>query len=129
MFWCQLIDIIQRLFYFETVYFLTTGLFRKRESAVMTDEASHLTITVDKSHILSLGERLYEQSIELIRELVNNAYDADATRVEVTVSGNTSMSVLMKSSSIPYPRVSSATGSGSSASANSRAWPLHRALK
>jgi hypothetical protein len=87
MFWCQLIDIIQRLFYFETVYFLTTGLFRKRESAVMTDEASHLTITVDKSHILSLGERLYEQSIELIRELVNNAYDADATRVEVTVSG------------------------------------------
>jgi len=53
----------------------------------MTDEASHLTITVDKSHILSLGERLYEQSIELIRELVNNAYDADATRVEVTVSG------------------------------------------
>jgi hypothetical protein len=53
----------------------------------MTDEATHLTITVDKSHILSLGERLYEQSIELIRELVNNAYDADATRVEVTVSG------------------------------------------
>jgi len=53
----------------------------------MSNEASHLTITVDKSHILSLGERLYEQSIELIRELVNNAYDADATRVEVTVSG------------------------------------------
>ncbi|UCD80966.1 MAG: ATP-binding protein [Desulfobacterales bacterium] len=54
----------------------------------MSDESSHLTITVDKSHILSLGERLYEQSIELIRELVNNAYDADATRVDVTVSGN-----------------------------------------
>ena len=53
----------------------------------MSDESSHLTITVDKSHILSLGERLYEQSIELIRELVNNAYDADATRVDVTVSG------------------------------------------
>ena len=53
----------------------------------MSDDTSHLTITVDKSHILSLGERLYEQSIELIRELVNNAYDADATRVEVTVSG------------------------------------------
>ena len=53
----------------------------------MSNEASHLTITVDKSHILSLGERLYEQSIELIRELVNNAYDADATRVDVTVSG------------------------------------------
>ena len=44
-------------------------------------------IHVDKSHILTIGERLYEQSIELIRELVNNAYDADATRVDVTVSG------------------------------------------
>ena len=53
----------------------------------MSNETSDLTITVDKSHILSLGERLYEQSIELIRELVNNAYDADATRVVVTVSG------------------------------------------
>ena len=52
----------------------------------MSNEASHLTITVDKSHILTLGERLYEQSIELIRELVNNAYDADATRVDVNVS-------------------------------------------
>ncbi len=53
----------------------------------MPDKSSHLTITVEKSHILSLGERLYEQSIELIRELVNNAYDADATRVDVTISG------------------------------------------
>jgi hypothetical protein len=53
----------------------------------MSNNAPHLTITVDKSHILSLGERLYEKSIELIRELVNNAYDADATRVDVTVSG------------------------------------------
>jgi len=53
----------------------------------MSNKPSHLTITVEKSHILSLGERLYEQSIELIRELVNNAYDADATRVDVNVSG------------------------------------------
>jgi HSP90 family molecular chaperone len=57
------------------------------ESFAMSNEESSLRITVDKSHILTLGERLYEQSIELIRELVNNAYDADATRVEVTVSG------------------------------------------
>jgi DNA mismatch repair ATPase MutL len=49
-------------------------------------ELSYLTITVDKAHIISIGERLYEQSIELIRELVNNAYDADATRVDVQVS-------------------------------------------
>ena len=52
----------------------------------MSEEPSYLTITVDKSHILTIGERLYEQSIELIRELVNNAYDADATRVDVTVT-------------------------------------------
>ena len=52
----------------------------------MSQEASYLTISVDKSHIITIGERLYEQSIELIRELVNNAYDADATRVDVTVS-------------------------------------------
>jgi hypothetical protein len=59
----------------------------REDSAAMSENASHLTITVDKSHILSLGERLYEQSIELIRELVNNAYDADASRVDVTISG------------------------------------------
>jgi hypothetical protein len=44
-----------------------------------------LPVTVDKSHITVLGERLYTESIELIRELVNNAYDADATRVEVLI--------------------------------------------
>ena len=54
----------------------------------MPHEASFLTISVDKSHIITIGERLYEQSIELIRELVNNAYDADATQVDVTVADN-----------------------------------------
>lgn len=54
----------------------------------MNEEISSLEITVDKSHIINIGERLYEQSIELIRELVNNAYDADATRVDVTASEN-----------------------------------------
>lgn len=44
-----------------------------------------IPITVDKSHITTLGERLYAESIELIRELVNNAYDADATEVKVTI--------------------------------------------
>jgi hypothetical protein len=52
----------------------------------MSPETSYLTITVDKSHIITIGERLYQQSIELIRELVNNAYDADATRVDVNVT-------------------------------------------
>jgi len=52
----------------------------------MSNETSFLKVTVDKGHIITIGERLYEQSIELLRELVNNAYDADATRVDVTVS-------------------------------------------
>ena len=45
-----------------------------------------LPVAVDKSHLITIGERLYSESIELIRELVNNAYDADATEVWVTVS-------------------------------------------
>lgn len=45
-----------------------------------------IKVTVDKSHLLTLGERMYVESIELIRELVNNAYDADATEVDVTIS-------------------------------------------
>jgi hypothetical protein len=57
-----------------------------KEIRTMSQRSSFLTITVDKSHIVTIGERLYEQSIELIRELVNNAYDADATRVDVTVT-------------------------------------------
>lgn len=49
-------------------------------------EAATLPIRVDKSHLVTIGERLYTESIELVRELVNNAYDADATEVHVTVT-------------------------------------------
>lgn len=42
-----------------------------------------LPVTVDKSHIITIGEKLYSESVELIRELVNNGYDADATLVEI----------------------------------------------
>jgi len=45
-----------------------------------------INITVDKSHIITIGERLYTESVEFVRELVNNAYDADATLVEIKVS-------------------------------------------
>lgn len=55
----------------------------------MREEASlRIPVTVDKSHIITIGERLYGESIELIRELVNNAYDADATRVNVQIGKN-----------------------------------------
>lgn len=46
----------------------------------------YLPVTVDKSHLITIGERLYSESIELIRELVNNAYDADATEVDIKMN-------------------------------------------
>jgi len=49
------------------------------------DKIETIEVTVDKSHIVTIGERLYGESIELIRELINNAYDADATEVRVTI--------------------------------------------
>ena len=52
----------------------------------MTTEKLSLPITVDKSHLITIGEQLYSRSIELIRELINNAYDADATTVKVNLS-------------------------------------------
>jgi len=54
----------------------------------MTDgEQARLTIPVrvDRSHLITIGKRLYAESLELIRELVNNAYDADATEVRITI--------------------------------------------
>src|SRR5688500_17222606 len=58
--------------------------FNSRNAAVQS--RTYLPVTVDKSHLVTIGERLYAESIELIRELVNNAYDADATEVKVTVT-------------------------------------------
>src|SRR5208337_3305665 len=48
-----------------------------------------IPVTIDKSHIITIGERLYAESIEFVRELVNNAYDADATLVEIAVTEDT----------------------------------------
>ncbi|MFW6159760.1 MAG: ATP-binding protein [Acidobacteriota bacterium] len=49
-------------------------------------EKKELEVTVDKRHVVTIGERLYTESVELLRELVNNAYDADATKVYVDIS-------------------------------------------
>ena len=48
-------------------------------------DSSFVTIRFDKSHLSSIGARLYSQSLDLIRELVANAYDADARVVKITV--------------------------------------------
>lgn len=45
----------------------------------MQSSHEYIPVTIDKSHIITIGERLYAESIEFVRELVNNAYDADAT--------------------------------------------------
>ena len=52
----------------------------------MPKKPKTIKVTVDKSHLLTLGEKMYVESIELLRELVNNAYDADATEVNVIIS-------------------------------------------
>ncbi|TSC61439.1 MAG: ATP-binding domain-containing [Parcubacteria group bacterium Gr01-1014_48] len=44
-----------------------------------------IPIVFDKSHLLTIGERLYSTSLDLIRELVSNAYDADATEVAIEI--------------------------------------------
>lgn len=44
-----------------------------------------IPIQIDKSHLSTIGERLYTQSLDLIRELVANAYDADATVIKINV--------------------------------------------
>jgi len=49
-------------------------------------EKRELEVTVDKRHVVSIGERLYTESVELLRELVNNAYDADATEVFIEIT-------------------------------------------
>ncbi len=51
----------------------------------MSSQQSAISVRFDKSHLTSIGARLYTQSLDLIRELVSNAYDADATLVKITV--------------------------------------------
>lgn len=49
-------------------------------------EALFVPIQFDKSHLSTIGERLYTQSLDLMRELVANSYDADATEVKITIN-------------------------------------------
>ena len=48
-----------------------------------------IPITIDKSHLITIGEKLYTEKASFIRELVNNAYDADATEVHIEMSDKT----------------------------------------
>ncbi|MGB8951953.1 MAG: ATP-binding protein [Candidatus Aminicenantales bacterium] len=51
-------------------------------------EKKELEVVVDKRHIVSIGERLYTESVELLRELINNGYDADATEIHVEIAAD-----------------------------------------
>ena len=52
----------------------------------MFNKTNKIKVTVDKSHLFTLGEKMYRESIEFVRELVNNGYDADATEVFVLIN-------------------------------------------
>ena len=62
-----------------------TGGFGGRSNKAW-QQTRFIAVTADKSHSITIGERLYAESIEFIREIVNNAYDADAILVEIYVS-------------------------------------------
>ncbi|MCX6718802.1 MAG: ATP-binding protein [Candidatus Taylorbacteria bacterium] len=51
-------------------------------------ETRAIPVTIDKSHLITIGEKLYTEKTSFIRELVNNAYDADATEVYVEMADN-----------------------------------------
>lgn len=55
-------------------------------TATHPDGPATIEVTVHKSHLITIGERLYGEAMELLRELVSNAYDADATEVRITLT-------------------------------------------
>lgn len=52
-------------------------------------EIRSIPVTIDKSHLITIGEKLYTEKTSFIRELVNNAYDADATEVSIELANQT----------------------------------------
>jgi len=48
-------------------------------------EIRTIPVVVDKSHLVTIGEKLYTDKMAFVRELVNNAYDADTTDVRVDI--------------------------------------------
>lgn len=49
-------------------------------------DKKQIPITIDKSHLVTIGEKLYTEKMSFLRELVNNAYDADATEVQISIA-------------------------------------------
>src|SRR3990167_2270426 len=53
---------------------------------MLMSEIKHIPVSIDKSHLVTIGEKMYSDKIDLLRELVSNAHDADATEVQITLS-------------------------------------------
>ncbi len=49
-------------------------------------ETRPIPVTIDKSHLITIGEKLYTEKMSFVRELVNNAYDADATEINMVLT-------------------------------------------
>ncbi|MBI5637626.1 MAG: ATP-binding protein [Nitrospinae bacterium] len=81
-------------------------------------------VTIDKSHITTIGERLYAESIEFVRELANNAYDADATLVNV-ITGDDSIEVRDNGSGMDMNGLTQYFNIGSQNKLNSPKSPIH----
>ncbi len=83
-----------------------------------------IPVTIDKSHITTIGERLYAESIEFVRELANNAYDADATVVNITI-GDDSIEVKDNGSGMDKVGLGQYFNIGSQQKLNSPKSPVH----
>jgi HSP90 family molecular chaperone len=83
-----------------------------------------VSVTIDKSHITTIGERLYAESIEFVRELANNAYDADATLVSV-ITGDDSIEVRDNGSGMDLDGLKQYFNIGSQNKLNSPKSPIH----
>ncbi|MBI5814345.1 MAG: ATP-binding protein [Nitrospinae bacterium] len=83
-----------------------------------------IPVTIDKSHITTIGERLYTESIEFVRELVNNAYDADATLVNV-IAGEDSIEIRDNGTGMDRDGLMQYFNIGSQQKLNSPKSPVH----
>ncbi len=54
-------------------------------------ETRSIPVTIDKSHLITIGEKLYAEKTSFLRELVNNAYDADASEVHIALANSSTV--------------------------------------
>ena len=60
------------------------SIMLKYERSNMDTQKEYIPVTADKSPIITIGEGLYTENIEFGRKIVNSAYAAYASLVEIT---------------------------------------------